>query len=98
MLENINWILFVDLINKPLCINSDPTAKPGVNCVNKDDVESALHLLNVLKPELTKRSVANKCFDMKIKAHMSEDEIILHVVKNFAIKVNCAMQFLCLGR
>lgn len=72
---------------KATCSDTDASAKPGVNCVRSEDIESAVHLLQVLKPELHKRSVANKCFDMKIKAHMSEDEIISHCINNFALRV-----------
>ncbi|KAJ8921167.1 hypothetical protein NQ315_013639 [Exocentrus adspersus] len=73
-------------INIPRCETSDITKKKGINCVFEDDVITAIHLLNVVKPELQKRAVANKCFDMALKPHMTESEIINFCMTNFAIK------------
>lgn len=47
-----------------------------------------MYLLNAIKPELCKRSVANKCFDPKLKAHMTELEIINFCLTNFASRVS----------
>lgn len=70
----------------PYCVATSG-AKKGVNCLSEDDVRDAMNLLNAIKPELHKRSVANKCFDVKLKAHMTESEIISFCMSNFALKV-----------
>lgn len=70
----------------PYCVKTDANSKPGVNCVSEFDVTNAIHLLNVLRPELNKRAVANTCFDQKIKAHMTEAEIITFCKSNFGIQ------------
>ncbi|XP_018561720.1 inner nuclear membrane protein Man1 [Anoplophora glabripennis] len=73
-------------INIPRCDSTDITSKKGINCVFEDDVVTAIHLLNVVKPELQKRAIANRCFDMKLKAHMTEPEIVTFCKTNFGIK------------
>ncbi|CAH1141268.1 unnamed protein product [Phyllotreta striolata] len=70
----------------PQCIINDPTSKKFVNCVPEENVSTALHLLNVIKPELHKRALAHKCFDPTIKPQMTESEIINFCLTNFAIK------------
>ncbi|XP_060533483.1 inner nuclear membrane protein Man1-like isoform X2 [Cylas formicarius] len=70
----------------PACHLGDPQSKKGVNCVHEDDVKNVLNLLNVLRPELLKRAVAHRCFDPKIKPHMTEAEIVTYCQTNFGIK------------
>ncbi|XP_056630217.1 uncharacterized protein LOC130440859 isoform X2 [Diorhabda sublineata] len=72
--------------NVPHCVNDDPKSKKMVNCVSENDVYTAIHLLNVIKPELTKRAVAHTCFDPKIKPQMTDYEIISFCLTNYAIK------------
>lgn len=72
----------------PHCVHTDERAKKGVNCISEEDVIDAVYLLNAIKPELHKRSVANKCFDPKLKAHMTESEVINFCLTNFGIKVS----------
>lgn len=74
-------------INLPNCDISDITTKKGINCIFEDDALTAIHLLNVIKPELQKRAIANKCFDMTLKPHMTEAEIVTFCKTNFGIKV-----------
>ncbi|CAH1155497.1 unnamed protein product [Phaedon cochleariae] len=69
----------------PKCIRNDATTKKGVNCLEDDDIKNAIDLLMVLKPELQKRAIANKCFDITLKPHMTESEIINFCVTNFAL-------------
>ncbi|XP_050305727.1 LEM protein 2-like isoform X2 [Anthonomus grandis grandis] len=70
----------------PLCYPHDPLHKKGVNCVTEEKAQNAVFLLNSIRPELEKRAVAHKCFDPKIKSHMTEPEIVTFCQTNYAIK------------
>ncbi|KAJ8984109.1 hypothetical protein NQ317_017318 [Molorchus minor] len=70
----------------PHCVLSDPHSKKGVNCLIEEDVSTAIHLLNVIKPELQKKAIANECFDATLKPHMTEAEIVTFCKTNFAIR------------
>ncbi|XP_049825113.1 inner nuclear membrane protein Man1 isoform X3 [Aethina tumida] len=69
----------------PLC-KHDVSNKRGVNCIIEDDVEDAINLLNVLRPELNARAVNNKCHDNSIRSHMSEDEVVSFCTTKFGIQ------------
>lgn len=59
--------------------------KIGFNCINPEDAQDAVNLLNSIKPELQKRSVASRCFDSTIKPQMTESEIVTFCQTNYAI-------------
>ena len=50
----------------------------------------ALHLLHVLKPELNRRALKNRCEDASAKPYMTEQDVVGFVANNFAIKVSLA--------
>ncbi|XP_076257147.1 uncharacterized protein LOC143194338 isoform X1 [Rhynchophorus ferrugineus] len=74
--------------NIPLCSHNEHTK----NCIKNDDVQNAIDLLTVIKPELHKRSVAHRCHDATIKPQMIEAEVISFCVMNYAIKDDIAVK------
>ncbi|CAG9770188.1 unnamed protein product [Ceutorhynchus assimilis] len=70
----------------PICNFHDPQNKKGINCINEDQVQNAINLLNSIRPELHKKAVAHRCVDPTIKPQMSEAEIVSFCQSNYGIK------------
>ncbi|XP_028129072.2 uncharacterized protein LOC114325263 isoform X1 [Diabrotica virgifera virgifera] len=70
----------------PPCVEDDPNSKKWVNCISKRDANNAMHLLEVLKPELQKRAETHFCSDSKVFPQMTEFEIEDFCVSNFEVK------------
>ncbi|KAL1502130.1 hypothetical protein ABEB36_007322 [Hypothenemus hampei] len=68
----------------PICDDSLNIA--GINCVNKEHIQNAINLLESIHPELKKRAVAHRCFDLSIKPQMTETEIVAFCQTNYGIK------------
>ncbi|XP_019769526.1 inner nuclear membrane protein Man1 isoform X2 [Dendroctonus ponderosae] len=69
----------------PICDPEEIESKKGVHCLLKDHVQSAINLLNVLRPELQKKSLAYHCTDPTIKPQMTEAEIVKFCLTNYAV-------------
>lgn len=59
-----------------------------MNCILENEGKPTLHLLQVLKPELSRRALINKCEDSKAKPYMTENDIVTYISNNYAIKVS----------
>ncbi|XP_064214672.1 inner nuclear membrane protein Man1 isoform X2 [Tribolium castaneum] len=70
----------------PHCLKSNSNSKRFVNCILEGEGKSALNLFEVLKPELNRRALINKCEDYKVKPYMTEQDIVTFMIENFAIK------------
>lgn len=79
-------LLYFPGFTSPVCDLKDPQVKRGINCIIGDQVQNAINLLNSIRPELLKRSVAHRCFDPTIKPQMTEAEIITFCRSNYGIK------------
>ncbi|KAF5294359.1 hypothetical protein FQR65_LT10812 [Abscondita terminalis] len=55
---------------------SMPDPRPGFNCVLDKDIENAIHLMHLIKPELIQRSIRYACNDPTIQPFMTETEAI----------------------
>lgn len=74
--------------NVPRCIHSDPNSKPDHNCLNTGDVQDAIDIYTILRPELFKRAVTHYCRDANVKPYMTEVEIIHFIKQNYGLKVS----------
>ncbi|XP_044261272.1 inner nuclear membrane protein Man1-like isoform X2 [Tribolium madens] len=70
----------------PHCSKSNSKSKRFVNCILEGEGKSTLHLLQVLKPELNRRALINKCENHNVKPYMTEQEIVTFIAENYAIK------------
>lgn len=68
------------------CIKTDEKSIPGQNCLLDNDVQGAINVYNVLKPELKRRAVDHYCSDSKIKPFMTEGEIVHFIKENYGLK------------
>lgn len=60
----------------PICQLHIPRNRPGIDCVQKEQVNYAKDLLKVIHPELTARTAAYKCNKPGALPYLTEQEII----------------------
>lgn len=72
----------------PYCFKNPDKSRIGFDCVIDNDYPLAIDLYKLLKTELNRRAIANKCENHSIKSYMTERDIINYVStkSNFKVK------------
>ena len=69
------------------CQENNPNHKTGVNCITSlDDLQDAVEVYKLLKPELVDRALTHQCENSNVKPYMTENEAIDFIKKKVFVR------------